>query len=426
MKRMWKKFVLAGSFCLAVIVTQATDGYFGAGYGTINKGLAGAGVAYYQGSLINGNPAGIAFLGNKYQASLNFFSPNRKFTVSGNPSGMPNTFGLTPGTVKSDSKLFLIPTLGANWTLGDQSSLSVSVFGNGGMNTDYPTAVFYDQNSETTGVNLAQLFADVTYAFKIADKHSVGVTGVLAYQYFEAKGLSSFAGFSTDASNLSNNGKANSTGVGFKVGYMGKILPTVSIGAMFQSRVYMSEFDEYAGLFAEQGDFDIPASWSAGISWDITDAFTVIADVKQIFYSDVKSIANTMMPELYNVMMGDPKYMLGMNQGAGFGWKDITVVKLGVSCSAVEKWTFRAGYSIGENPVPKSEVMFNIVAPGVINNQVAFGLSKEIGDKGNQFHLAVNYAMNNDVTGMNPMDPYTEQTIKLEMKQLEVELGFSF
>lgn len=421
---MWKKLLLAGTFGLAVLAGHATDGYFGVGYGTINKGLAGAGIAYYQGSLINGNPAGAVFLGKKYQFGLNFFNPNRQFTVVGNPSGTQGSFPLTPGTVESDSKLFLMPALGANWMLGEQSSLSVAIFGNGGMNTDYPTQVFYDPTSETTGVNLAQMFGDVTYSLKIAEGHSLGLTGVFAYQYFEAKGLTAFGGFSSDASKLSNNGKANSTGFGYKVGYLGTIVKGLHIGAMYQSKVAMSELDEYAGLFAEQGDFDIPASWTAGLSWDVTDAVTVMADVKQIYYSDVKSIANPMMPNMYNAMMGNSAYLLGADNGAGFGWQDITVLKFGVSCSALDKWTFRAGYSWGENPVPESEVMFNILAPGVITNQVALGFTRDLGEKGKQLHMAINYALNNDVTGPNPMDPV--QNIKLEMNQLEIEFGFSF
>ncbi|WP_372775969.1 OmpP1/FadL family transporter [Mangrovibacterium sp.] len=414
----FKKGIIAGALCLATMAGQATDGYFGVGYGTINKGLAGAGIAYYQGSLINGNPAGVVFLGKQYQASLELFNPNRQFTVTGNPSGADGSFGLTPGTVESDSKYFLMPTLGANWMLGEQASLSVSVFGNGGMNTDYPTAVFYDPSSESTGVNLGQMFGNVTYALKLGEGHSVGVTGVLAYQYFEAEGLKMFGdmGMSADPSNLTGNGKANSTGVGFKLGYMGKIANGLTIGAMYQSKVLMSEFDEYAGLFAEQGDFDIPASWTAGFSWDINDDFTVMADVKQIFYGDVKSVANPMM----NMMTAQ----LGMDEGPGFGWEDITVVKMGVSYAGMDKWTLRAGYSIGENPVQESEVLFNILAPGVITNQLGFGFTRDLGEKGKQLHFAINYAMNEDVTGSNPLDP--GQTIKLEMNQLEVEFGFSF
>ena len=228
---------------------------------------------------------------------------------------------------------------------------------------------------------------EVITSLKIAENHSVGITGVLAYQYFEAKGLNYFGamGLSADSENLSNKGKAGSTGVGFKIGYMGKLAEGFTVGAMYQSKVYMSELDEYAGLFAEQGDFDIPSSWTAGFAWDVTNAFTVMADVKQIFYSGVKSIANPMLPSLGMAMGGDVNSLLGTDDGPGFGWKDVTVVKLGVSCSAVEKWTFRAGYSIGENPVPKSELMFNILAPGVITNQLGFGLTRDLGEKGSQF-----------------------------------------
>ena len=135
--------------------TMATDGYFSTGYGTINKGLAGAGIAFYQGSLINGNPAGAAFLGNQYSLGVNLFNPNRQYTVTGMPSGMEGTFGLMPGTVESDSKFFVIPSVGANWMLGEKSAISASLFGNGGMNTDYPTQTFYDPSSETTALATA-------------------------------------------------------------------------------------------------------------------------------------------------------------------------------------------------------------------------------------------------------------------------------
>ena len=396
--------------------TFATDGYFSVGYGTINKGLAGAGIAFYQGSLINGNPAGNVFLGTKYQLGVNFFNPNRKYTVTGNASEQA-MFPLATGTIESDSKLFLMPSAGANWMLNDNSSISAALFGNGGMNTDYPTQTFGDQSVTTTGVNLAQMYGNITYSQKLGEKHSIGVTGVLAYQYFEAKGLTNFGGFSSNPSALSGNGTDSGFGYGFKIGYLGHLTDNFAVGVTYQSKVFMSEFDDYAGLFAEQGDFDIPSSWTAGIAWEVASDFTVMADVKQIMYGDVKSIGNPMLPNL----MSSP---LGTDEGAGFGWENIMVYKLGFNYAGVDTWEFRAGLSIGDNPVPSSEVMFNILAPGVIENQIALGLSKEVGKSGNQFHVAFNYAMNNSVKGANPMAP--QQTIDIEMNQFELELGFSF
>jgi long-chain fatty acid transport protein len=200
---------------------------------------------------------------------------------------------------------------------------------------------------------------------------------------------------------------------------MGQLSDNFAIGAMYQSKVKMGEFDDYAGLFAEQGGFDIPASWTVGISWEFVENFTLMADVKSIMYSEVNSISNPMIPNL----MTSP---LGTDEGAGFGWDDIMVYKLGFNYAGIDTWEFRAGLSIGDNPIPASEVMFNILAPGVIENQVSLGLSKAVGKKGNQFHLAMNYAFNSSVEGLNPMDPPSGQSIEIEMNQFELELGFSF
>ena len=326
-------------------------------------------------------------------------------------------FPLVGGTIKSDSKLFLIPSIGANWMLNEKSSISASLFGNGGMNTDYPTATFYDPTSETTGVNLAQLFGNITYAYKLGEKHSLGLTGVVSYQYFEAKGLASFADFSSNPAALSGNGTDNGIGFGFKVGYYGQLTDNFSVGVTYQSKVYMSEFDDYAGLFAEQGDFDIPSSWTAGIAWEFVSDLTLVADVKRICYNKINSIGNPMMPNLM-------QSQLGGDEGAGFGWDNIMIYKVGLNYAGIDTWEFRCGASFGKNPVPESEVMFNILAPGVIENQVALGVSKAVGSKGNKIHVAMNYAMNSSVKGPNPMAQ--GQTIEVEMNQFELELGFSF
>lgn len=415
-KATYRLFSLLLVFQLVALYSSATDGYFSTGYGTINKGFAGAGIAFYQGSLINGNPAATVFLGQQYQVGIDFFNPNRQYTIGGSPAA-DAMFPLAPGTIKSDSKLFLLPSAGANWMLNEKSSISAAVFGNGGMNTDYPTMTFGDQSSKSTGVNLAQLFGNITYSHKLGEKHSIGVTGVISYQYFEAKGLASFGGFSSDASALSGNGKDNGFGYGFKIGYLGHLTDNFAIGLTYQSKVYMSEFKDYAGLFAEQGDFDIPSSWTAGISWEFVPDLTLIADAKAIHYNEVKSIGNPMLP---NLMQGP----LGDDEGAGFGWENIMIYKVGLNYAGLDTWEFRCGASFGKNPVPESEVMFNILAPGVIENQLALGFSKAVGSKGNKIHFAVNYAMNSSVKGANPMAQ--GQTIEVEMNQLELELGFSF
>ena len=42
---------------------------------------------------------------------------------------------------------------------------------------------------------------------------------------------------------------------------------TISIGAAYAPKMNMSRFKEYAGLFADNGDFDIPAHYALGMSF---------------------------------------------------------------------------------------------------------------------------------------------------------------
>jgi len=418
-KSMFRKLLVF--VCLLGISTtiMATDGYFSLGYGTINKGLAGAGTGYYQTSLIGGNPAGNVFNASQWNVGIALFNPNRKYTVSGNPSMAEGTFGLTPGTFQSDSKYFVMPSLGKNWKLNDKNAFTFSLCGNGGMNTNYPTATFNDPSSTSTGVNLAQMFLDIAFSHKIAEKHSIGISGLIAYQYFSAKGLASFAGMSSNPSMLSGKGTNNSMGAGIKIGYLGELFNGFWLGAKYQSKIYSGAFKDYAGLFAEQGKFEVPSNWSIGVAYNLTPALIVMADVKHINYSKSKAVSNPMMTST-------GLNPLGSDNGAGFGWEDLTVYKLAFSYSSSKTWTLRAGYSLSNQPIPSSEVMFNILAPAVNQNHLALGCSKRLNDKGTALNFSFNYALNNSVTGSNPMEVPGQQTIKLEMNQLEFEVGLTF
>jgi long-chain fatty acid transport protein len=411
-----------------VSAASATNGYFAHGYSVKNKALAGAGTALPLDSLAaSNNPAGMVFVGQRADVGISFFNPNRQYTVTGAAPSTPGSLAL--GTVESNSDWFIIPSLGANWMLNKDSSAGVSIYGNGGMNTDYDTAT-YAGGTSPTGVDLAQLFVVPSYALKVHPKHSFGIGVIGAYQTFEAQGLEGFAGVSQDPDNLTNNGHDNSYGYGARVGYLGEVLPGLFFGASYQTKIYMSKFDDYAGLFAEDGDFDIPANWSAGLAYEPVPELTFVFDVQQIFYSDVDSVGNDFsgFNTCYGTVVatgsaGNSEQCLGGDDGIGFGWNDMTVYKFGIQWQSSPDWTWRAGYSYGEQPIPDSEVLFNIVAPGVIEEHITGGLSKTIG--GNQeFNFALMYALENAVSGSNPQDP--SQTIELQMNQWEITVGYSW
>ena len=309
------------------------------------------------------------------------------------------------------------------------------------MNTDYPpqpragwppgTYGTFGVPGADTGVDLMQLFIAPTYAHKFAEKHSFGITPIIGIQFFEARGLQSFGNFggmgfdiSSDDTKLTNNGHDSSYGFGARIGYLGQLTDQFSIGLAYQTKIYMSEFDDYAGLFAEQGDFDIPANWTIGLAFMATPTVTLAFDVQQIYYSDVKSIANSINNLL---MLGQP---LGADNGPGFGWDNMTIFKFGVQWERTEQWAYRFGYSYGEQPIPNStlwpnenEVTFNILAPGVVEQHATFGLTYTFENQG-ELDFSLMYAFENDVTGYNNFDP--SQTVTLTMSQWELGIGYSW
>ncbi|MBI5060402.1 outer membrane protein transport protein [candidate division KSB1 bacterium] len=397
----------------------ATLGYFSHGYGTQSKAMGGAGVALPTNSIAAANnPASLVFLNSRYDLAVSLFNPNREFSVTGNPSGYPNTFPLTPGTTESGSNTFVIPALGYNRIIAEQNAVGLAIYGNGGMNTDYDAAAF--NGSRPTGQNLSQLFFGVSYARKLTERHALGLMPVLAYQMFSAEGLEAFGNFSTDGTKLTNHDTDTGTGFGLRLGYLGKLHELFSVGASYQTQMGMSEFKDYAGLFAEAGDFDIPSTWTAGVAAGPVKHWTVAVDVQQIMYSEVKSVGNPFDPAAFQQGI-----LLGSDNGAGFGWEDMTNVKFGVQWTGMPQWAWRAGWAFGAQPIPDSEVMFNILAPGVVEQHLTLGGSYMIGGQ-KEISCSIMRAFSNSVQGANPMEAPGQQQIELKMDQWEVEVGFGF
>ena len=102
----------------------------------------------------------------------------------------------------------------------------------------------------------------------------------------------------------------------------------------------------------------------------------------------------------------------------------MSIWKFGLEYELDDVWKLRTGFSTGKNPIRSSEVMFNILAPGVIDNHITFGFSKLMGDS--ELNVAIVRALRKTVSGPNPMEAPNQQTIDLSMAQWELEIGITF
>lgn len=417
---------LIAAGCLVPQVALATDGYFSHGYGIKSKGMAGASVTRTDDTFGGANnPAQMVFVGNRLDAGLDWFSPDRDAERTGAAIAPLN------GKVESGHKNFFIPEFGYNRMISSDMSLGITVYGNGGMNTSYPQGAYQCPNpqfqfgpanalcgSGKLGVDLSQLLIAPTLAWKFAEGHSFGVSPLFGYQRFKIEGVQLFTQLSGSPANVSNNDYSSSTGYGVRVGYLGNLSNAFRIGASYATKMKMGEFDKYKGLYAEQGGFDMPANYTFGIGLQATPELSVQIDYRRILYGGVKSISNR----------SSNQAPLGTDGGPGFGWQDVSVVKVGVEYAFDKSLTLRGGYGRSDNPIESRDVTFNILAPGVVQDHYTLGFTYNA-DKNTEWSVAYMHAPRVSVTGpslFNGLFPIPNAGGSETIGMSQNSLGFAF
>lgn len=382
---------------LAALPAFATNGYFPHGYGLKAKGMGGASAALAQDSMGGAtNPASMVWAGTRFDVGLEAFSPRRDAERTG--AGFPTL----NGSIDSGRDWFGVPEFGYNQMLRSDLSLGITVYGNGGMNTSYAQGNFNCGAGPANmlcgngplGVDLMQLIVAPTVSYKFTPHHSVGAALLLGYQRFAAYGLQAFDNapgfppFTQSPGHVTNRDHDTSTGVGIRIGYLGQLTDRISVGAAYAPKMNMKPFGRYSGLFANGGDFDIPAHYSVGVAFRPTAAWTLAVDFERINYAGVPSVGNPSAAQA----------PLGAANGPGFGWRNIDVFKLGAAWQMDPRWTLRAGYNHGQNPIRPSDVTFNILAPGVMTNHYTGGFTFAL-DRGSEITGFFMVAPRQSVTG---------------------------
>jgi long-chain fatty acid transport protein len=372
------------AICAAPGLATATNGYFSHGYGMKAKGMGGAATALSEDTFGGANnPASMVWVGDRLDVGVELFSPRRSASRTGSP---------VDGAADSGRDLFPIPEFGYNKMLRRNLSLGVSVYGNGGLNTQYPAGSSGCGNllcgTTRLGVDLMQLVIAPTLSLQLSSYHSIGVSPLIAYQRFRAEGLQAFVGSSSSPGDFTNRGYEDSFGAGVRFGWMVKVTEALTVGAAYAMRINMSRFEKYRGLFAEQGDFDIPENYNVGVAYRPTIHLLLAADFQRINYSAVPAVGNpSTNPDLF-----------GTTNGRGFGWADVNVWKVGMEYTPDTRWTLRGGYNRGDNPIQGRDVTVNILAPAVMTDHLTAGVTYTT-ETGGQLTLMYMHAFEKSVAG---------------------------
>lgn len=361
----------------------ATNGMFMIGYGAKSGAMGGAAIANPQDSLAGAvNPATITEVGMRVDVGADVFLPNAKATIE---IGQPSNFGTQAGqtTASSRANHFLIPAMGGVMPFKRNISFGFSAVGAGGGGTRYQTNFFNlddadrSNDHETLGVSLMVMQMNPTVAYRLNSQNTLGASVVMSIAQFRAFGLGGkFNTFTDNAGGVATRGNDWSYGGGLRLGWLGKYFDDqLMVGLTGTTKVYMTRFKKYAGLFAQNGAMDTPANYGLGLSYKLTDKLTAAFDVTETLYRAVKSIGNPGPVPGGAPLLPDRSNALGATNGLGFGWNNQTVYKFGIAYAYDDRWTFRAGWNYGKSPVPEGNgaLLFNILAPAVTQNHLTLG-----------------------------------------------------
>jgi long-chain fatty acid transport protein len=270
--------------------------------------------------------------------------------------------------------------------------------------------------SNPYGSDIEQVFMSVNLARDVTHGVSLGLAPIFAAQRVNMQGLQSFdvATQTSATGRVTNNGYDYSYGGGAKVGVLYDPVEWLTMGVSYQTRIWMGKFDRYRGLFAEQGGFDVPPTLTEGLTLRPLKGLELSTEHEQIYYSQIRSIHN-------DGRAGAG--LLGTDGGAGFGWQNMHVWRLGTQWKALDDLTLRAGYSYNTMFTKSTQVFFNTLAPATPQHTLAFGGSYDITPSWS-VSLGYVHAFSNSLQGAQQND--ASQTIKLRMDQDEATIGLKF
>lgn len=357
-----KTLVLAGvvlssqipGVCFAANGTQLT------GYGAKAAGMAGASVAFPQDAIAAANnPAGMAEVGSRIDGDFQILYVDTE------------TEFLNSENKHSGKRYAPIPEFGVNFQVNDRLSLGFSTAASGVL-FRYDDELIPNPNLDRAKGAFMQVIGLPTIAYKVTDELSLGFSLAVAAQRLEIQGIPLPDG---SASNPAH-GAEYSYGAGWRAGALWKANPWLSVGAMYATKIKMSNYQGYEDdlLSTTGGSIDIPEQYALGLAVKPIDHLTVALDWQHISWQNSDTYHET------------------------FGWRSQDIFRLGAAYELSPEWTIRGGYSTTRKQFPSEYTLQNTLLVGINPKAATFGVTRSFKNNG-ELTLGYEYDLSTSSTG---------------------------
>lgn len=389
-------------------------------------GMAAATTAYPQDSFVAAyNPAGLAFINNRVDLGAAWDQTGQNARIIGNANGLD---GFYPGDRTKD---FYIAEFAGRVGIGCNLSAGLAIYNRNFIKTTYNSA-FPAFGTENLGLEYLNETLAASAAWKIWENHSIGLSINFQFQRFKNNGLENldlggFTPSTTVAPGFVTDNDYNwSSGVGATIGWYSRFFCNkVGLGVAYSPKTKMQSFRRYRGFFAENGKFDLPQRWIAGVSWKWIPCSTVAFDVEWVDWEQIPALSNPL-----NIIAGfaDPEARLGGPQGTGFGFNSQIFYRVGIDYKIADL-TLRAGFRYAKAPIGPSQTATNILLLDTVEKFITVGATYQF-DCSNELSFFAAWGLKNTINGEDsipvPVFGGGEANIAQQKRVIGVSLGHFF
>lgn len=416
--------LLTAAFLLSGGTAWATNGHQLAAVGAYGAGMGGAVTAApFDSTTAVTNPAGLTKLGPRADFNFGLFMPKRSVDFTGTGGAQTN----------GGSEQYLLPAVGWSAPINDEQTL---FFGGGmflvsGMGVDYDTinVMPFQAALGNPSVFKGRIYSQYqlwkmapSLAKKFTDQFSVGLALNIDYQqmslkqwFYDPASYNAATGNYDRQFGVDLSSPEGAMGFGFTVGALYDVNEMVSIGLNYVSQQNFSKMkyrlkakdvtyspDNATMYISKDGTFnlgmDFPQQYAVGVAVRPTSNFLVTLDYKVINFSS--TMKNLSLEGDFNTASATTGAPIGTaaSMPLNMGWKDVTVIALGVQYQIDDKGFIRAGYNSGTSPIESSNASQNWAFPAIAKSHMMLGGTANIG-KHWQLNLAYESLQKETLTG---------------------------
>lgn len=243
----------------------------------------------------------------------------------------------------------------------------------------------------------------------------VELTAIVAHQRYVSFGMGTAAWQAREevAGLRGSSVQEVSTGSGVRLGFSAPLSDEVSLNFGLQSKLEMDSFESFRGIYADAGDFDVPARFQTELQWGVSPNAAISLGVERVFYGEIDAFTSAALPTRFLSLLAD-------GASPEFAWRDLTIYSLegAVADSRGGEWSLR--YTTRQQPDPTSNLLRQALQSEFTDTNFALGYGRSLGDFG-RLSMAASYAPSRYFLGASP---YVQRDLT-SGSQLEFEASWS-